>query len=192
MNFPTTKIKDFIHIERNAIGKQICENVISSTIDSNWEKHTWTIGGSNIQERFSNKEDPEVLHPNKEIQKKLKKFTDKSISQYKSKFFMHSDNIKNQRSEIRINKYFPGQKMEGHHDHIYSLFDGNRKGIPILSVILNFNDNYEGAELYFWKGFFKTKLGQGDIIIFPSNFMFPHGVTECREGCRYSGVIWYW
>ena len=23
-----------------------------------------------------------------------------------------------------------------------SLFDGNRKGIPILSVILNFNDNY--------------------------------------------------
>ena len=39
--------------------------------------------------------------------------------------------------------------MRQHHDHIHSLFDGNEKGIPVLSFILNLND-YEGAELFFW------------------------------------------
>ena len=32
-------------------------------------------------------------------------------------------------------------------------------------------------------------LGKGDIIMFPSLFLFPHGVTEARKGKRYSAVL---
>ena len=38
--------------------------------------------------------------------------------------------------------------MRQHHDHIHSLFDGQEKGIPVLSFILNLNDNYRGADLF--------------------------------------------
>ena len=58
-------------------------------------------------------------------------------------------------------------------------------------MILNFNNDYEGADLFFWKDYV-VKLGKGDIIMFPSLFFFPHGVTEVTKGVRYSGVCWAW
>ncbi len=81
--------------------------------------------------------------------------------------------------------------MRQHHDHIHSLFDGVHKGIPVFSMIGNLNEGYEGAHLYFWDGY-KMPLGVGDICLFPSLFMYPHGVTEATRGKRYSFVCWYW
>ena len=92
---------------------------------------------------------------------------------------------------IRFNRYSVGQIMLQHMDHIHSIFDGNEKGIPVLSFILNHNDNYEGADLFFWENHI-VKLGRGDIIMFTSLFLFPHGVTEATKGTRYSAVSWGW
>ena len=99
--------------------------------------------------------------------------------------------IMNKFSTIRFNRYGGGQIMRQHHDHIHSLFDGNEKGIPVLSFILNLNDDYEGADLFFWENHV-VPLGKGDIIMFPSLFLFPHGVTEAKSGKRYSAVSWAW
>ena len=52
-------------------------------------------------------------------------------------------------------------------------------------------DSYKGADLYFWEDYVIT-LGKGDILMFPSLFLYPHGVTEALEGERYSGVSWAW
>ena len=71
--------------------------------------------------------------------------------------------------------------MRQHYDHIHSIFDGKLRGIPVLSFILNLNDDYEGADLYFWDEHI-VPLGKGDIIMFPSLFLFPHGVTEATKG----------
>ena len=106
--------------------------------------------------------------------------------------YKHSDRtntVMSKLSLIRFNRYSPGQLMRQHVDHIYSLFDGTRKGIPVLSFILNFNDDYEGGDLFFWEDEV-IKLGKGDIVMFPSLFLFPHGVTELTKGIRYSGVSW--
>ena len=56
--------------------------------------------------------------------------------------------IMNKFSTIRFNRYGKGQIMRQHHDHIHSIFDGKEKGIPVLSFILNLNDDYEGADLF--------------------------------------------
>ena len=32
----------------------------------------------------------------------------------------------------------------------------------------------------------------GDILIFPSNFMYPHKVEPVIEGTRYSYISWLW
>jgi predicted 2-oxoglutarate/Fe(II)-dependent dioxygenase YbiX len=97
----------------------------------------------------------------------------------------------NKFTTVRFNRYQPGQIMRQHIDHIHSIFDGENKGIPVLSFILNFNDEYEGADLFFWDND-SYKLGKGDIIMWPSNFLYPHGVTEATKGKRYSGVCWAW
>jgi predicted 2-oxoglutarate/Fe(II)-dependent dioxygenase YbiX len=81
--------------------------------------------------------------------------------------------------------------MRSHLDHIHSLFDGKEKGIPVFSIVGNLNDDYEGAEFYFWDDYV-VPLGAGDILMFPSLFMYPHGVKEARKGNRYSFVSWAW
>ena len=81
--------------------------------------------------------------------------------------------------------------MRPHFDHIQSLFDGEKRGIPVLSVIgaLNDHSDYEGGGLVFWDDF-EIKLDKGDILIFPSCYLYPHRVQEVTKGERYSFVCW--
>ena len=36
----------------------------------------------------------------------------------------------------------------------------------------------------------EIKLKTGDILIFPSNFMYPHRVEPVKKGIRFSFVSW--
>ena len=71
------------------------------------------------------------------------------------------------------------------------MFDGERKGIPTLSVVGLLNDNFQGGDFIMFDNE-KINLVQGDILIFPSTFMYPHKVTAIKEGVRYSFVSWMW
>ena len=81
--------------------------------------------------------------------------------------------------------------MRMHHDHIHSLFDGKERGIPVLSFVGNLNDDYEGGNLVFF-GDYAVPLRAGDIVMFPSNFIYPHQVDEVTKSVRYSFVSWAW
>ena len=94
-------------------------------------------------------------------------------------------------SEIRFNKYSQNTKMAEHCDHIHTLFDGERKGIPILSVLGILNENYEGGEFIMFQDK-EIKLTKGDILIFPSLFLYPHKVEPVKTGTRYSFISWVW
>ena len=64
-----------------------------------------------------------------------------------------------------------------------------------LSVIINLNDDYVGGELYFtsqdMQDIYKIyELKKGDTVIFPSNFLFPHGIMPMVQGTRYSIITW--
>jgi len=78
--------------------------------------------------------------------------------------------------------------MKKHYDHIHSIFDGQNKGIPVLSYVGNLNENYEGGNLLICDK--PMNLKTGDICIFPSCFLYPHEVTEIKKGTRYSFVSW--
>jgi len=71
--------------------------------------------------------------------------------------------------------------MRKHYDHIHSIFDGKHKGVPILSLVGVLNEDYEGGEFIF-NNTHEVKLKTGDILMFPSNFMFAHEVKEITKG----------
>jgi predicted 2-oxoglutarate/Fe(II)-dependent dioxygenase YbiX len=81
--------------------------------------------------------------------------------------------------------------MQLHCDHIHTLFDGKRRGIPILSIVGVLNENFEGGEWVMFENK-KIELKTGDILMFPSNFLYPHGVLPITKGTRYSFVSWVW
>lgn len=84
--------------------------------------------------------------------------------------------------------------MEKHIDHIYSCFDGDQKGIPVLSIIGILNEEYEGGDLVFYLGGeeYTPKLKTGDTIVFPSSFPWRHEVKPITSGTRYTWVSWAW
>jgi hypothetical protein len=94
-------------------------------------------------------------------------------------------------SEVRFNRYRETTLMAEHCDHITTLFDGERKGIPTLTALGSLNDDYEGGELVFFQDQV-VSLKAGEILVFPSCFLFPHRVEPVTKGIRYSFVSWAW
>ena len=193
MNNPGTKLKDLIHVERGAIPPDLCDYIIKDIETREWEKHSWY--NDNMEVKSEDMKELDVQNITSDLQSSLSPVMNHVASSYVEKYSYkqsyRTQNIMTTYTPIRFNRYSNGQTMRHHHDHIHSLFDGVDKGIPVLSFILNFNDNYEGADLYFWNDY-KIPLGKGDVVIFPSLFLFPHGVTEIKKGIRYSGVAWSW
>lgn len=72
--------------------------------------------------------------------------------------------------------------------------DGGKGFDRTLSSIIFLNNDYVGGDLCFednlTKEKFKIKPKPGSLIIWPSNFLFPHCVEPIQEGIRYSIVAW--
>ena len=194
MNDPRTQLKDLIHVEKGIIPANLCDHIIQDIETRPWKPHTWY----NAVSKTMNSEETmelDVQPSTPELQQLLTPIIIQAGAAYNQKYtWLKSERtlqIMNKFTGVRFNRYQPGQIMRQHIDHIHSIFDGKEKGIPVLSFILNFNDDYEGADLFFWDNT-TFKLGKGDIIMWPSNFLYPHGVTEAISGKRYSGVTWAW
>ena len=196
-NKPDTKLDECIFILKQIVPADLCDGVIKDIETRPWEPHTWY--NNKTDTRYSNeKMELDIQGTTPELQKVLGRYVVESGRIYNQKYSYpfadqpdRSGQIMDHFSPIRFNRYAPGQIMRQHHDHIHSIFDGERKGVPVLTFIFNFNDDYEGADLFFWEDTV-VKLGKGDILMFPSNWLFPHGVTEVTKGIRYSGSVWGW
>ena len=194
-NKPDTKLHECIYVAEKIIPADFCDAVVKDIETREWKPHSWynVVTDTNHSEETM---ELDVQPASPQLQKQLGNFIVEAGRQYQQNYAFNfgdngSPNIMNQFCPVRFNRYAPGQIMRQHHDHIHSLFDGTVKGVPVLSFIMNFNDDYEGADLFFWEDSV-VPLGKGDIIMFPSNWLFPHGVTEAIEGVRYSGSVWAW
>jgi predicted 2-oxoglutarate/Fe(II)-dependent dioxygenase YbiX len=113
------------------------------------------------------------------------------FEQYKEICQYHYESVKNYVTELnksyfqqwmgmsnpKFNRYNQGQEMALHVDHIREVFDGSLKGIPILSCITVLDNDAEIGGNFEICGQ-EVEMRQGDTIIFPSVFTYPHRVTK--------------
>lgn len=89
-----------------------------------------------------------------------------------------------------IVRWLPGQFQKPHADK--ELHDGPDAGLPNdfpyydLSSLFYLNDDYEGGELYFPLQGVQFKPKKGAAYFFPGDKNFIHGVTEIKNGVRYT------
>jgi hypothetical protein len=184
-------INDYIQV-KNYIPKKLCKDLISFLKKQKWTKHKWY----NLQTNTSTSEDTkelDVLYSNQNIQNILSEYIVASFKDYNNKYNVNKDNDKtaffcSSFSPVRFNQYKKGTLMRKHFDHIHSIFDGKKRGIPAISIIGILNEDYQGGELVINDKKIKTKIG--DIVIFPSCFMYPHEIKEIKKGTRYSFITW--
>ena len=116
----------------------------------------------------------------------LNKFFSESIRTYAK-----DTNIKDlgvgQMTSIEILKYEVGGHYNFHVDH----FAAQPR---TMSMILLCNNDYEGGELGFANPDLTDELivpvRPNRLIVWPSNFLFPHGVKPITKRTRYSVVGW--
>ena len=169
--------------------KEIGKEIIAQYGESpNWKTHTWY--SSATKESHSNEEkelDNFFMSDNDVYAEILKSYSYLAIKKYCQMFprLLVTD-----MSTPRLNRYNTGTIMREHVDHIHTIFDGQRKGIPSITILGGLNDDYEGGEFSICGRDVPLKAGQ--IVIFPSNYIYPHGVKEVTSGTRYSFVSWSW
>ena len=168
----------------NINDKSLCSTAITNL--KNWQKHFYTSALDGKETQYD--DDLYMSYENTSVTQPLSNFIDKCIVDYVTNvsdcIFVVKD-----KTQIRFNRYEVGQNMKRHCDHIHTAFDGERKGIPTLTVLGLLNDDFEGGDFLMFDGK-KIELSAGDIIIFPSNFLYPHEVTSVTKGTRYSFVSW--
>ena len=184
-------IKDYVKVYNNFLDKDFCESVIKELQHNNWETHSFYMPNEDKCVSFDNElavsfntKDKCSLQLSDKIWNAIDKYITVDFKGFKNWFSGW-----NGYTQARFNKYVVGTPMKEHCDHIHTVFDGKRRGIPVLSIVGALNEDYEGGEFIMWETE-KIELPQGSIMIFPSNFMYPHKVTPVTQGTRYSYVSW--
>jgi len=185
-------VRDYLKVYDEFLDKSLCKKIISQLKKADWRTHAFYQSRDNNYVSFDKELSISYLQTAETIELQRKIWF--AIERYILKDFSFMTNWFsgwNGYSHVRFNRYNVDTRMEEHCDHIHSMFDGERKGIPVLSILGSLNDNYRGGDLIFWQDQ-KIELKAGSIMIFPSNFMYPHKVLEVTKGVRYSYVSWAW
>ena len=198
-------IEHYVFHKENFLDEKYCENSIDKLDKCTWKKHEWYYPQEDYPLFLSGDNEPENISPEM-FSNDVHKINDFIIQELRSSIKEYIKKLKFESesaltfdwfdgwegySSMKFIRYFPDQKMQIHCDHIHSIFDGERKGIPILSIIGLLNDDYEGGELIMFEDK-KIDTKKGDLIIFPSNFLYPHEITPVTKGVRYSYTSWVW
>jgi predicted 2-oxoglutarate/Fe(II)-dependent dioxygenase YbiX len=102
------------------------------------------------------------------------------LNQYESIYNIKMDYME----AINYVRYRTGQHFGVHSDHGFSYN-------CTLSSCMYLNDDYEGGELWFPKLEITYKPRRGDIVMFPSTFIYAHSARAVTEGVKYSAVTMF-
>ncbi len=189
-------LKDYILHLDNWIPKKICNKSIKElSEDKTWEQHQYHNPKEPNKLYTENGErEPNVCHgDNLTHFNDLYNLTWKALEKYIVIEKIGGEGFAGWEgfSKIRFNRYKKNQIMSKHFDHIHNIFSGDVKGIPILSIVGVLNNDYEGGEFIMFDDY-EIKFKPGDLILFPSVFLYPHLVKPVTKGTRYSFVSWSW
>jgi hypothetical protein len=90
---------------------------------------------------------------------------------------------------IRSYEAFNFVKYEGAGTHFKIHADHGPTYVTTVSIVVYLNDDYEGGELWFPRFDLSIKPEAGDIVVFPSTYIYEHASQDMISGTKYSVVI---
>jgi Rps23 Pro-64 3,4-dihydroxylase Tpa1-like proline 4-hydroxylase len=181
-------LTDFIYFE-NIFSLSLCDDILEAyqgeifDRDNHHNKTTRHLGEIDI----SNHDviDLKNSYVRKKIEVDIFNFMRSLIQKYTE--YVHPYNFQVQ-ADIG---YYLRQMKEGDY---YKEHDddgvGEGTGTRRMTVSICLNDNYQGGDFTFFQEQTVYSLKKGDVLMFPSNFMYPHGVREITKGTRYQLITW--
>ena len=187
-------LKDYILHLDNWIPKNIIDKSISELSDNKtWQRHTYSNSKTFVKKSKNKDKELDIcLGDNLTYLKEIHDLTWKALEKYIVIDKISGDTFKGWKgfSKIRFNRYKKGQIMSRHSDHIVSLFQGEQRGIPVLSIVCVLNEDYEGGEFIVDNeiGEIPYKLRAGQVLFFP--IIYAHTVAPVKKGVRKAIIGW--
>ena len=85
---------------------------------------------------------------------------------------------------INFVRYEIGEHFAPHNDHGHTY-------VSTISTVTYFNDDYSGGELFFSKLGITIKPSAGDVVVFPSNYIYTHASLPVESGKKYAAVTMF-
>jgi hypothetical protein len=185
-------ISSYVMVFEECIPSDICKQTCDEIENAPWQQHTFydSKDGSSIARSGSRELDISYnrgISTYPYIMQRIHEAFEEYLTRLRLPWFDGWAGF----SEVRFNRYEENRLMAEHCDHIHSLFDGERKGIPTMTFLAALNDKYTGGELVMW-GDEVVPMAKGSAVVFPSCFLYPHRVDPITSGIRYSCVSWSW
>jgi predicted 2-oxoglutarate/Fe(II)-dependent dioxygenase YbiX len=182
-------LDDYVVFLEKFIPDELCDRILNEyKNDEDWSS-AQTGGGlsENIRNcSVINMSERSVISANLEVRSKIDEemyeWVAKILQEYEIRFPHLLLEIKED-SGYELLRYSEGQFYTEHTDHF-------KEQPRTLSVSINLNDDYDGGEFAFFDREIIAKNPKGSVIVFPSNFMYPHEVMPVTKGTRYSIITW--
>jgi predicted 2-oxoglutarate/Fe(II)-dependent dioxygenase YbiX len=185
-------LQDYVKIYHNHISDEVCDKTISELANAEWHEHTFDNYDAGHKIKLSGNNELSTSYENVTTKDILMKSVWSGLHKYILEDLQLSwFNGWNGFTGIRFNEYQQDKQMAEHCDHIIINEAGTRKGIPVLSILGVLNDDYEGGEFIMFTDEV-IPLKKGDLMIFPSIFLYPHYVKPVTKGVRNTFVSWAW
>lgn len=85
---------------------------------------------------------------------------------------------------VNFVRYSEGQHFQVHSDSGFSY-------VCTVSTVMYLNDDYVGGGLWFPHLNYTYQPQAGDIVLFPSNFLYAHAALPVEQGTKYSAVTMF-
>lgn len=180
-------VEDYIQVFDDIVSDELCYDILKEYEHSNW-RPTY-VGVGTIERNIRNVDAigislPEIIGNSierKRLDDELFKCAANAIRKYNEMF---PEAMIEQDSGYELLRYETGQFYKQHTDSF-------KKQPRAVSCSFSLNDDYEGGEFAFWNNEKRLKVKKGSVIMFPSNFMYPHEILPVTAGTRYSIITWF-
>jgi predicted 2-oxoglutarate/Fe(II)-dependent dioxygenase YbiX len=183
-------VQNYILEIRKFLQKPVCEKILAY-YEEDYQDAKITDTNSPVKKNIRNCEVVNLLESKRSFGKNLllnylQKELFRAAEIYKSKSNYFS--VKNI-NQIDLLRYNANQHDAGYRFHV----DQGTFAIErVLSVSICLNNEFIGGEFVFDLEGKQVCYPQnvGDLIMFPSNFLFPHQVNKVQKGTRYALISW--
>jgi predicted 2-oxoglutarate/Fe(II)-dependent dioxygenase YbiX len=182
-----SKLEEFIKVFDNIISENDCNLILNEYKNSNEWRDTEVASGVDKSIRNCMKipiSESDIIQNNlqkrKDIDKLIFNSVNNIITSYRELFSTFNVEID---TGYELLKY---QEGEFYLQHTDSFKEQQRS----LSCSIQLNDDYDGGEFAFFDREILIRTKPGSVIVFPSNFMFPHEIMPVIKGTRYSIITW--
>jgi len=172
------QLKEFIKVYENVLDLDICKKIIKKVDYSKFRRATVD------QERESEQRICYSKPLNEEFEKEVFNSIGKVLQLYAKdfpSFHLGAEGIDTGYDHL----LYKGKEKGKYLTHI----DHMEKEPRLISISILLNNNFDGGDFCFFdEHVVKNKVG--GAVVFPSSFMFPHGVLPVSNGDRHAIVTW--